>query len=287
MNIVGRNELICDFFQKGWKYTEIQQTLLSYGCEISLRQLKRILQENNLYRRKNYTDLEIVYDFIANEIKESGQMHGYRFMHQKCKLKKMVVPRKVVYEVMKELDPEGMSLRKRYRLIRRRYYGKGPNYVWHIDSYDKLKPYGICINGCLDGCSRRIIWMEAYYTNSEAKVIGGYFVNCVEEHEGIPQNIRIDDGTENSYVDRLQNVCSEEYWQEERHCVIRGRSTMNRRIRAFWSIYRRQNSEFYISLFHQLASDGLFCGDELDKELMRFTFLNQIQVSTVYMKNGH
>jgi hypothetical protein len=22
---------------------------------------------------------------------------------------------------------------------------KGPNYIWHIDNYDKLKPFGICI----------------------------------------------------------------------------------------------------------------------------------------------
>ena len=33
-----------------------------------------------------------------------------------------------------------------------------------IDSYDKLKPYGIGINGCIDGFSRHIMWMEAYTT---------------------------------------------------------------------------------------------------------------------------
>ena len=28
---------------------------------------------------------------------------------------------------------------------------QGPNYLWHMDSYDKLKPYGISIHGCIDG----------------------------------------------------------------------------------------------------------------------------------------
>lgn len=28
---------------------------------------------------------------------------------------------------------------------------KGPNYTWHLDGYDKLKPYGFCIHGCMDG----------------------------------------------------------------------------------------------------------------------------------------
>ncbi len=37
------------------------------------------------------------------------------------------------------------------------------NMQWpqHVDSFDKLKPYGIAINGCTDGFSRHIMWMEA------------------------------------------------------------------------------------------------------------------------------
>ena len=27
----------------------------------------------------------------------------------------------------------------------------GPNYAWHCDGYDKLKPYGLPIHGCIDG----------------------------------------------------------------------------------------------------------------------------------------
>ena len=26
-----------------------------------------------------------------------------------------------------------------------------PNEVWHCDGYDKLKPYGFAIQGCIDG----------------------------------------------------------------------------------------------------------------------------------------
>lgn len=28
---------------------------------------------------------------------------------------------------------------------------QGPNYVWHLDGYDKLKPYGFAIHACIDG----------------------------------------------------------------------------------------------------------------------------------------
>ncbi len=28
---------------------------------------------------------------------------------------------------------------------------QGPNFVWHLDGYDKLSQYGLCIHGCIDG----------------------------------------------------------------------------------------------------------------------------------------
>ena len=76
------------------------------------------------------------------------------------------------------MDPEGVARRKRRRLKRRIYQNKvccdtvyrqshllsiclslltsffvykGPDFVWHIDGYDKLKPYGFTIHGCVDG----------------------------------------------------------------------------------------------------------------------------------------
>ena len=48
---------------------------------------------------------------------------------------------------------------KAQRLVRHRYYAQSPNYVWHVDGYDKLKPYGFCIHGAIDGYSRRILWL--------------------------------------------------------------------------------------------------------------------------------
>ena len=28
---------------------------------------------------------------------------------------------------------------------------QGPDFVWHMDGYDKLKPFGFCIHECIDG----------------------------------------------------------------------------------------------------------------------------------------
>ena len=51
----------------------------------------------------------------------------------------LVVTRDTVHQVLKILDPEGVDLRSKHRLRRRTYNAKGPNYLWHIDGYDKLK----------------------------------------------------------------------------------------------------------------------------------------------------
>ena len=74
------------------------------------------------------------------------------------------------------MDPEGTELRRRRRLSPRAYSmlaAKGPNCICHVDSYDKLKPVGICINGAIDGFSRRMLWLNAYNTSSDPKVVGG------------------------------------------------------------------------------------------------------------------
>ena len=66
------------------------------------------------------------------------------------------------------VDPCGGEQRKRKRLKRRIYRSKvssynypiilivviisqGPNFLWHCDGYDKIKPFGIAIHGCIDG----------------------------------------------------------------------------------------------------------------------------------------
>ena len=98
------------------------------------------------------------------------------------------------------LDPAGCEPRKKKRLRRRRYFSKGPNYLWHLNSYDKLKPYGLCISGCIDGFSRKIIWCKVSSSTSDPRIIGGHFVEATEAILACPAKVRGDRGTENKYV---------------------------------------------------------------------------------------
>ncbi|XDV44873.1 hypothetical protein PO909_013091 [Leuciscus waleckii] len=133
-----------------------------------------------------------VASFISEEITGSGQMIGYRMMHLKCIQKGFTVKRETVWLQLSVLDPYGVAYRRARRLRRRRYHNLGPNIMWHIDSYDKLKTYSLCINGCVDGFSRNVMWLKVYFTNNEPKVIATYFIETVKNRDGCPRRIHAD-----------------------------------------------------------------------------------------------
>lgn len=59
--------------------------------------------------------------------------------------------RSVVCDGLRGIDPEGVADRSTRTLRRRQYTNDGPNFLIHVDGYDKLKKYGICIHGAIDG----------------------------------------------------------------------------------------------------------------------------------------
>ena len=167
---MDRDSLIEGYFHLGINYTEILAFLvLCHGICLSMRQLKRILRERGLTRRSRLSPVNEIVDAIESELQGSGRLLGYRLMHKRIGLShSLVVDRETVRAVMKALDPEGVERRSQHRLVRRNYHAKGPNFIWHIDGYDKLKPFGFCIHGAIDGYSRRIMWLEVDHSNKKS-----------------------------------------------------------------------------------------------------------------------
>ena len=88
------------------------------------------------------------------ELRGSRSLIGYRAMHQRLvNHHRLATTREVVRHALRIFDPEGVELRSPQRLGRRVFQCKGPNYLWHIDWYDKLKRFGFCVHGAVDGLS--------------------------------------------------------------------------------------------------------------------------------------
>ena len=96
--------------------------------------------------------------------------------------------------------------KRRHRLQRRKYRNPGPNYVWHIDGHDKLKPYGLSIHGYIDGYSRRIIWLEVASTNKVPELIAKYYLDALKQILGKPKFVKADNGTEHSIIELLHTL---------------------------------------------------------------------------------
>ena len=239
----NRNILIESYFNLGFGYEEIVGFfVLCHGIRLSLRQLKRILKGLNLKRRSNRYDMEEVIVAIEYELSGSGNFVGYRQMHQRPRNDYgIIVDRETVHLALKQLDPEGVNARLRKQLRRRQYVNQGPNYLWHLDRYDKLKPFGFCIHAAIDGYSRRILWLEVSNTNNNPKVVGQYYLSCVKELGGVPRCIRGDCGTENLYIAGMQRFFhdgGQDSFSGERSFMY-GRSVSNQRIEAWWSYLRK------------------------------------------------
>ena len=183
------------------------------------------------------------------------------------------VSREVVREMLQQIDPISVDNRRQHRLQRRTYSSRGPNHCWHIDGYDKLSTYGLRVSGCIDGYSRRILWLKCGYTNHDPAVIGGYYLDAVEKYGGFPQVVRTDCGTENVTVASIQGLV-----YGNTHSHVYGTSPGNQRIEAWWSFYRRNRSQWWIELFEDLISSNSFHpGNKKEMEILRFCFMEVFQ----------
>lgn len=154
----NEEEVVRYYFFRGFTYEEIRKFLqINHGHEISITTLKRRIKAYGLRRRMPDYDVGQIRAAIENILDGYGSIQGYRAVWHTLQLKGLRVPRIVVQEILREIDPEGTQLRKAHRLKRRVYHNPGPNYAWHCDGYDKLKPFGFPVHGCVDGWSRSAV----------------------------------------------------------------------------------------------------------------------------------
>ena len=215
---------------------------------------------------------------VEEELRGSGTILGYRAMHQRLTNDhNLVVTRDVVRRVLKILDPEGVEARSRHKLCKRKYHTKGPNYLWHIDGYDKLKPLGFCVHGAIDGYSRKVLWLEVASSNNNPRIVAQYYLDYVRQITGAPRIVRADRGTENIYVEVIQRFfrrSADDDFRGEKSFMY-GRSVANQRIEAWWSILLKQCTDWWIKYFKDLRDRVLFSDEDIiHRECLKFCFMD-------------
>lgn len=217
---------------------------------------------------------DIIYA-VVEELHACGYNLGYRALWNKLKTKyKLKVKRDTVYEILKIADPQGIEERYGNKLRRRQYLSPGPNFVWHMDGYDKLKQFGFAIHGCVDGFSRMVLWLEVATTNNDPKVTAYYYLNTAKSLKFLPTILRCDKGSENGLIGLLQ-VCLRKHHPDKfagENSFVQGKSTRNQRIESYWGRMRQHTVDYYIQLFKCMQERNLFNGSNLHIKCLQFCF---------------
>ena len=274
-------ERIKRYFWKGYIYDEIILLLQKHHhVQISKRSFLRCVNRLGLFRKNLHINSVSLLGDVQQYLKENGSSHGYRNVQQRLMSRGIQYSKEAVRIALNVLDQEGVSRRKSRRLKRRKYCNKGPNHVWHMDGNDKLRPFGFYVHGCIDGFSRKIIWLHVANTNKDPAVIAYYFLKEVEVINGTATKIRADLGSENSYVYGIQTFFrrnDNDKFSGNRSFQY-GKSTSNQRIESWWSIYKRDTIQKYLDYFKDVRDCGQYDDtDNVHVEALKFSFYGVIQ----------
>lgn len=132
------------------------------------------------------------------------------------------------------LDP--IEQRSRRRFVRRVYHSLGPNHVWHIDGYDKLKPYGLAISGCIDGYSRKVMWSFCGASNNDPYIMNT--VNLESYQSFFALTVALKNGTMAAIHCSLISTHTDDLAGASSHMY--GSSITNQIIENWWSYFRKQ-----------------------------------------------
>ncbi|CAB4021454.1 hypothetical protein AWC38_SpisGene3841 [Paramuricea clavata] len=138
-------------------------------------------------------------DIVAEYLGRHGFTTGRTYLAGYLRSLGLRIQRRRVRESLTRVDPQNTALRWGIVIARRKYSVPWPNSLWHLDGHHSLIRWGLVVHGCIDGFSRRIMFLKCSNNNLSQTVLE-LFMNAIEKDGLWPSRIRVDHGVENVLV---------------------------------------------------------------------------------------
>ena len=217
--------------------------------------LYRRIGDYDMQQMQRFTDIsdEDVDAIVKDYTSRHGNTTGEPYISGYFKSIGIYIQRRRVRESINRIDPLHSALRWGALISRRTYFVPWPNSLWHIDGHHSLIRWKFVIHGCIDGKSRKIMFLQCN-TNNRASTVLQLFLTSINNHDGYwPSRIRVDYGVENVLI---CDAITQKHGEGRGSCIA-GPSTRNQRIERLWrDVFRCVAAAFYY-VFYALEQTGL------------------------------
>jgi len=165
--------------------------------------------------------------------------------------------RQRIRDSVHRVDLESRENRSKKKKKRVEYNVFTPHLLWHMDGWHKLtQKTGIVVHGCIDGASRKCIYVVAADNNSAPTVLN-IFKKATVMPDGkffLPSRVRGDRGGENTGVADFMISARGGH----RGSFLVGASWQNQRIEAFWRFINGQCLVYFIDLVAHMTKRRIY-----------------------------
>ncbi|KAJ3453791.1 hypothetical protein MRS44_018423 [Fusarium solani] len=197
-------------------------------------------------------------EFLFQDDRQSSSIRGFGrgYLYHYVRIRAgVLVGQNTLYREY-QTNPEWKKRAEQRRLAdwkhRKNFQVPGPNFMWSLDGYEKLKNFGFSIYACIDTYSRAIIWIYVGRGNMTALSSLKQFLRTVSYSGVRPLSTRSDHGIETPLWAGAQAILADLDQTELRYttedndqrvhrqgarlisCHIWGPSTSNQRIESWW-----------------------------------------------------